>query len=132
MRGLKIVLWIAAVLCLLSVFGLFLPMSAWQKMTEFFGVGSLPDSPLLLYIARLLSATYAGVGVFFVILALNPEKYGTLVLFSAIASIALGIACALTGLAVKMPNLWFLSDALSAIILGILILVFYHRAQHMR
>ena len=129
MRGLKICLWIAGVLCLLSVLGMFLPVSTWESMTEFFGIGSFPDAPLVEYAVRLMSATYVAVGVYLIILALNPMKYGIMVPFTGLAAVFLGVACALTGFAVKMPNLWFLGDSVPCIVLGILIIVFWRLAK---
>jgi len=129
MRGLKICLWIAGIGCLLSVFGMFLPVSTWESIVKFFGMESLPDSPLVVYMVRLMSATFAGIGVFFIILALRPMDYGIMVPFSGLAAVVLGVVCAITGFAVKMPNLWFLGDSLSCLVLGILILVFWQQAK---
>jgi len=129
MRALKICLWIAGIVCLLSVFGMFLPISALQSIAKIFGVESLPDSPVFVYVVRLMLASYVGVGVFFVILALDPMKYGVLVPFSGVASVLLGIVCAIVGLVAAMPSLWFLCDSLSCVVLGVLILVFWQRAK---
>jgi len=129
MRGLKICLWIAGILCLLSVVGLFLPLSAFESLAGFFGIEKLPDSPLFEYAVRLMSATYVGVGVYFIILARDPMKYAVLVPFTGIAAVLLGAVCAITGLAVVMPALWFLGDSLSCLVLGVLILVFWRQAK---
>ena len=129
MRALKICLWIAGILCLLSVFGMFLPISAWESLAKFFGLESLPDSPLFAYAVRVMSATYAGVGVFFIILALHPMKYGVMVPFSGIASVFVGVVCGIAGLLAAMPTLWFLGDSLSCVVLGVLILVFWRQAK---
>ncbi|MCJ7729073.1 MAG: hypothetical protein MUO27_04235 [Sedimentisphaerales bacterium] len=129
MRGLKICLWVTGIACLSSVIGMFLPVSAWNSITEFFGVGPLPDSPLLSYMINLMCATYAGTGIYFIILALRPMKYGVLVPFSGLASVLLGVVCMITGKKAGMPPKWFLSDALSALILGALILLFWQRAK---
>ena len=129
MRALKICLWIAGVGCLLGVFGMFLPVSAWESIAGFFGVESPPGSPLAMYVVRVMSATYVGVGVFFVILALNPAKYGVMVPFSGLAALFLGLVCGITGLAVGMPALWFLGDSLSCVVLGVLIVVLWQRAK---
>ena len=129
MRGLKICLWIAGIGCLLSVFGMFMPFSAWQSIARFFGIESVPDSPLCLYGVRVMSATCAGVGAFFVILALAPTKYGVMVPFSGIAAVFLGLVCGITGLVVAMPALWFLGDSLSCVVLGVLILIFWRQAK---
>ena len=131
MRALKVCLWIAGILCLLSVLGMFLPVSAWESIAKFFGLGSLhlPDSPLVEYAVRLMSATYVAVGVYLVILALNPMKYGIMVPFTGIAAVLLGVVCMITGVIVKMPVMWFLGDAIPCIVLGFLIVVFWQRAK---
>ena len=125
MRALKICLWIAGVGCLLSVFGMFLPMPVFESIAKFFGIESLPDSPLLVYAVRLMSATYAAVGVFFIILALDPMKYGVMVPFSGVGAVFVGVVCAIAGLLTAMPLWWFLGDSLSCLVLGVLILVFW-------
>ena len=125
MRALKICLWIAGVGCLLSVFGVFLPMSVFESIAKFFGIELLPDSPLLVYAVRLMSATYAAVGVFFIILAMQPMKYGVMVPFSGLGAVFVGVVCAIAGLLAAMPLWWFLGDYLSCLVLGVLILVFW-------
>ena len=129
MRALKICLWITGILCLLSVFGMFLPISACESIAKVFGIESLPDSPLVMYAVRLMSATYAAVGVYFIILALRPMDYGVLVPFSGLAAVFVGVVCGVTGLAVGMPVLWFLGDSVPCVVLGVLIFVFWRQAK---
>ncbi len=129
MRALKICLWIAGVGCLLSVFGMFLPMSVFESIAKFFGIESLPDSLLFMYAFRLMSATYAAVGVFFIILALQPMKYGVMVPFSGVGAVFVGVVCAIAGLLTAMPLWWFLGDSLSCLVLGVLVLVFWQQAK---
>ena len=131
MRALKICLWIAGILCLLGVFGMFLPISVWESIAKFFGIESLhlPDSPLVEYAVRLMSATSVTLGVYFIILAQNPMRYGIMVPFTGLAAIFLGVACAITGLVAKMPVWWPLADSITCTILGALILVFWRQAQ---
>ena len=74
MRPLKICLWIAGVFCLLSVFGMFLPVRVLESLAKVFGGQAFPDSPMCLYTLRVVSATYVAVGVFFVIS--GPAPYG--------------------------------------------------------
>ena len=129
MRPLKICLWIAAVGCLLSAPGMFLPLETIESLFRAFGGGGFPDSPLFIYALRLMSATYVGVGIFFVILARQPDNYPLLVPFSGVCSVLLGLVCAITGMTANMPPLWFLGDALSCIVIGALILAFWKKAQ---
>ena len=128
MRALKVCLWIAAIGCLLSVLGLFLPMSAIESIESVFGVEELPDSPLFVYAVRVMSATYVTIGAFFLILALDPLKYGILVPFSGAASVFVGVVCGAAGAMAKLPVSWFAGDALFCTVIGILILVFQRRA----
>ena len=131
MRALKICLWIAGILCLLSIGGMFLPVSAWESFLRFFGHKSLDlsDSPLVEYAVRVISATYVAIGVYLIILALHPMKYPTLIPFTGLASVFLGVVCGITGLAAAMPPLWYLGDSLSCLVLGILILLFWQKAK---
>ncbi len=129
MRGLKICIWVAAIGCLTSVVGLVLPLSAWEGLAATFGVESLPDSPLFMYVARLLSAMFAATGVFLILLALDPLKYGVLVPFTAVAAICLGVVCGITGSVTPMPIWWYLGDAVSCLAFGALTLVFWQQAR---
>ena len=131
MRALKICLWIAAVGCLLSVFGMFLPLSAWEPIGKYFGIESLglPDSPLVEYVVHVTSAMAVAMGVYLVILALHPMEYPVLIPFTGLAAVFLGVVCGITGLVVGMCPLWFLGDSLSCLVLGILILVFWRQAK---
>jgi len=129
MRGVKICLWIAGIGCLLSVFGMFLPASGWKSFAEGFGLETLPDSPHIMYAIRLLSAMSIAVGVYLIILALNPIKYGVMVPFTGVAAVFLGVVCWIAGPAAKMPVLWYLGDAVSCIVIGVLIIVFWHKIK---
>ena len=129
MRGLKVCLWIAGIFCLTAIAGVFAPMSAWPSITGFFGVESLPDAPVFEYFARLLSVTYAAIGLFFIILALRPGKYGGIVPFSGVASALIGLTALITGLVAGMPAKWYLCDSLPCIVLGVLIFVFWQQTK---
>jgi len=131
MRGLKICLWIAGIACLLSVVGMFMPISAGESIAKAFGAEEFltADSPVLEYLVRLMSATYVAVGVFFVILALGPMDYGIIVPFSGVAAAILGLVCVITGAVIGMPILWFLGDGVPCLILGVLIVVCWRKAK---
>ena len=132
MRTLKIFLWVAGIACLLSGYGLFMPVSAWEAIANFFGAESLhlPDSPLFVYVVRVCSAMAVAMGVYLIILALNPMKYPVLIPFTGLASIFIGAACGIAGLAVGMPILWFLGDSLGCLLFGILVLASWQQIKH--
>jgi hypothetical protein len=129
MRALKICLWISGIACLLSAIGMFLPCSILCAIVRAFGIETTTDSPLLEYGARTTLATYFAIGVYLVILAMDPMKYGILVPFTGVAAVFIGVVCGITGLAVAMPLLWVLGDFVSCTVLGVLILVFWQQAK---
>ena len=131
MRALKSCLWIAGILCLLSVFGIFLPVSAWESIVKFFGAESfhLPDSPLVEYVGRVVLAMDVVIGVYLIILALHPLKYPVLIPFTGLAAIFIGLVCGITGHATAIPRFWFMGDAVGCLLVGILILVFWQKAK---
>jgi ABC-type multidrug transport system fused ATPase/permease subunit len=132
-RGLKGCLWIAGIVCLLSVCVMFfMPLSAWEFIAKYFGVEALPDSPMFVYVARLTSAMWTVIGVFFIILAMNPAKYEAMIPFAGLAMVFLGMVCWVTGLAMGMPSRLVLSDALSSIVLGTLIFALWNRAKRLQ
>jgi hypothetical protein len=106
-----------------------MPTSSWEPVAKFFGAESLPDSPIFEYTARLMSATYAAIGVFFTILALRPLDYGVMVPFSGWTTLLLGVVCAIIGFTVGMPTWWFMGDAGFCFVFGVLILVFWRQAK---
>ncbi len=128
MRALKVCLWVLGLLCLSGLLGLLLPISTMQALAETFGEQPFPDSPLFNYTVRAMSATYVLVGIFFIILARDPLRYGPLVPFSGAAGIILGIVCAVTGALLGMPIMWFAGDALFCIVFGAAILILWKRA----
>ena len=128
MSGLKSCLWIAGIACLISVCAMFfLPLSTWESIAKYFGVESLPDTPVFVYVARLTSAMWTMIGVFFIILAMNPSKYDVMIPFSGLAMVFLGMVCWVTGLVMGMPSRLVLVDSLSGIVLGTLIFAFWKR-----
>ena len=131
MRTLKFILWIAGVLCLLSGFGLFLPISMLEAIAKFFEAESpgLAESPLFVYVVRVCSAMAVATGVYLIILALHPMKYPALIPFTGLASLFLGVVCGITGLIVQMSPPWFLGDTLGCLVLGILVLASWQQVK---
>ena len=129
MRRLKLCLWITAVSCLAAAVFMVLPIPTIESFFENFGIEPLPDTPIFIYIARLISATYAVIGVFLVILALKPMKYGVLVPFAGVSTLFIGLVCGTVGVISVIPKLWFLGDALFGIILGLGILISWQKVK---
>ncbi len=91
MKGLKIILWICAIGCLLGfIFAVF----PWRAITALFNwVGLQPPvaEPITVFMFRLCLAIFGMIGIFFVILARNPLKYGAMLLLAAYGLLFYGV-----------------------------------------
>jgi hypothetical protein len=110
----------------------FTPISTWESIAKYLGVEVLPDSPMFVYVARLTSAMWTMIGVFFIILAMNPERYNVMIPFSGLAMVFLGMVCWVTGLVMGMPPRLVLTDSLSSIVLGTLIFALWDKAKRLQ
>lgn len=129
MRGLRICLWISGVFCLLSILGVILPVSAFEAIVRPLGDIAIPTGPVFLYLLRVVCATFALIGIYFIMLAMDPMRYGVLVPFSGLAGVLIGVICLVAGASTGMPMLWYMGDGLPCVILGVLIYLFWQKAR---
>jgi len=129
MRALKICLWVAGIACILSLFAMVLPASSLKSISKLYGIESFADSPQFIYAIRVGLGTYAAVGIFIIILALDPLKYGMMVPFSALGAVFIGVVCAIAGMLTKVAFWWFMGDFLSCLVWGVLTLIFWRQAK---
>ena len=104
MRGLKITLWVCAIHFLLSF--IFLPLP-WRAITAWFnqyGVQISSADPWTVFWLRLLLTTFGMLGIFFVILARNPLKYGEMLLLAAFGLLLLGVVILIGSILYVIPN----------------------------
>ena len=128
-RGLKIVLWIAAVGWGSSIFMVVAPWSCYETCANMLGFGALPTGPAVVYGMRVMSAVSAFVGAYFLVLATNPRAYTPFLKLSIGGLMLVGLVCLVTGLALNMHPPWYLGDVLFCWIIGLLLLVWYPKAQ---
>ncbi len=129
MKGLKIVLWVCAVGCLLGfVFGA-LPWKAITGWFEFFGLQPPIANPITAYLLRLCMATFGFIGIFFVILARNPLKYGGMLPFAGVCILFLGLFSLVGGIRYGFPVYTYAGDVIFCAVIGVLIFVFRKKAM---
>lgn len=126
---------IVVILRLLGIGGLFaipaifLPYSWMDAIHDYVGLGHLPDAPIVHYLARSLSAFYAGFGAITVFISCDVQRYRSLVtlwaiLVSVVGGVLLGI-----DLSAGMPISWTISEGPPAIAIGIVVLWLQRRAS---
>jgi len=128
MKGLKIVLWILGVGMLLSFPFLLVPwrfMAAWCARM---GVEIALAAPVAAYMTRGLLVCCGLIGVFFVILAKDPLRYGPMLPLAGYGLVLTGLVCLAGGIRYKLPVIMFAGDVIFCIVAGLLILLFRTRA----
>ena len=128
MKGLKIILWICAVSCLLGFICAALP---WSVITTFYRWSGVqpPFDATTVFLVRLCLATFGLTGIFFVILARNPLNYGAMLLLAAYGLICFGIFYLVGGIRYGLPVWIYSQKAFFFAVLGILILVFRKKSM---
>jgi len=127
-RGLKIVLWIAAVGWGHSIFAVLAPWSWFEGWVAMLGLGALPTGPVVVYGVRVVCAVSAFVGAYFLLLATNPRAYVPFLNLGIGGLIFVGLVCLIAGLALNMRPPWYLGDVLFCWIIGLLLLMWYPKA----
>ncbi len=130
MKGLKITLWVCAISFLTCFIAAALP---WQVLTAWcnqYGVIITTTEPLIVYMARMSLMIFGMIGVFFIILARNPQKYGELLVFAAYGLLLLGVLVLIGSILYILPTALPITTITTLVkvffyfILGALILLF--------
>ena len=126
MKGLKVVLWICAVCCLSGFVAAVLP---WQVMTAWYHQPPTA-APITVFVFRLFMGVSGIIGIFFVILARNPLKYGAMLLLAAYGLLSFGVFCFVGGIRYAIPLCTYFGDAIFGVVAGVLLLIFRRKAMH--
>lgn len=129
MKGLKVILWICGVSCLLGFIFAVLPWRAITTLFEWFGIQPLEPRPIIVYMIRLFSVIVGMIGIFFIILALNPLNYGAMLLLAAYGLLCYGVLCLAGGIRYGFPVWVYTGDVIFGVAFGVLILVFRKKAM---
>jgi len=127
MKGLKIILWICAVSCLLGFICAALPWSAIITFYHWSGVQP-PFDATTVFLVRLFLATFGMTGIFFIILARNPLNYDAMLLLSAFGLICFGIFYLVGGIRYGLPVWIYSQKSIFSVVVGVLILIFRKKA----
>ena len=107
-RILKLILRINGVVMATAVFAVFLPAD-WMATIHDKWLGLEPEfanQPIVIYLARSLSAFYAMMGILDLILARDVRVYAPVISFMAWASLCFGAATIIIDLQLDFPAWW--------------------------
>ena len=114
---------------LAAIPAIFFPYSWMNAIHGFLGIGELPDTPIVSYLARSLSIFYAMFGAITIFASLDLRRYRSLVTLIAVISILLGITLFGIDHFSGMPLHWTLLEGPFTIIVGGAILVLQRQTR---
>jgi len=128
-RTLVLILRVIAILELLAIPAIVMPFSWMATVHEALGLGELPASSIVSYLARSLSAFYAMHGAFTFFLSFDVKRYGQLVAVWGYSTLILGIALFGVDLSIRMPVWWTVLEGPFAITFGGTVVWLHHQSN---
>lgn len=107
---------------LLAIPAIFFPYSWMNTCHQFVGLGTLPDAPIVSYLARSLSAFYAVVGTITFYISFDIRRYRSLVGLWAIIIGVMGLVLFGIDLASGLPMIWTLLEGPMTLAMGVVLL----------
>jgi hypothetical protein len=93
------------------------------------GLGEWPDSPLLGYLARSASGLYAFVGGMMLLMSFDVRRYRPLLLYLVVGCLVGSVYLLVLDFLVGLPSWWALSEGLTVLVSGLLLLVLLRLAD---
>ena len=119
---LVVVLRLTGLLLLLALGAVFMPFGWMDRIHGWIGLGELPNTPMIGYLTRSLSALYAVHGVLVLFISIDVRRYLPVVRCLAVISLVFGVGMIGLDYAVGLPLWWILGEGPSVIALGVLLL----------
>jgi hypothetical protein len=118
---------VAAGLLMLAGPFAFMPHSWMSTVHEQFGLGTLPELPIIGYLTRSVSALYAFYGVITLWVSRDVRRYGPLIDLLGLGNVLFGGFMLLLDRVVTMPRFWILIEGPFIIAFGAAILLLRRR-----
>jgi hypothetical protein len=89
------------------------------KQLQGLGAGNIQYDPMLDYWLRMTAGSFTAIGIFFLILAINPKRFSSVIPFAAIFLISEGILLFIHGIRLKLEPIPFYIDVAFCLLTGI-------------
>jgi hypothetical protein len=122
-KVLTILLRLLGVTALLALVPAVMPFSWMAATHRWLGLGEMPTTPVVEYLARSLSAFYAFLGALCLVLTTDLERNRPLVRFLGAAFALMSLVLLAVDLAAGMPWWWTASEGPRGVVFGALLFV---------
>ena len=123
--GSRALVWLLRIIGVSSLFALIFvgaPHSWMRDIHQLAGLGVMPDTPVVWYLARSTSAFYAIVGGLFLLVARDLERHRPVVVYLGWSTTFLGAVLLIVDVGEGMPPSWTLWEGPFVIAFGIVML----------
>lgn len=117
-RVLRWLLWVVGIAMLLALPAVALPFAVLARIHAAAGLGELPASPVVEYLARSLSAKYALQGALFVFLAGDVRRWSRVIELVGLLWLLLALPMMWIDYAAGLPLWWVLDEGPWLLVVG--------------
>jgi len=126
-RSLKLLLRIVALAGFLAILPVFMPHVWMDACHRWLGLGSLPETPVIVYLTRSLSALYAFHSGLLWIVAGNVRRYAPVVTYLGLAFLAFGAIMLWIDVHAGLPWFWIAAEGPASLAVGAAIVLLQRR-----
>lgn len=128
-RWLTVFLRGSAVILASAIVASAMPISLMARLHAEVGLGEMPESPIVAYLARSGSAMYAMLGLLYWRVSCDLPRYLDLIRFLALCKLAFGIGIFALDYAIGMPTWWTWSEGPFIIVWSLTLLLLTAKAK---
>lgn len=121
-RILVVLLRLAGGVTATAFLAMFLPVEWMADTHRWLGLGEFPRAPVVDYLTRSIAALYGFHGVLLLLVARNPARYKSIVLYLGAMNVLFGICVVFIDLHAGMPLFWTLGEGPPIIAFGAIVL----------
>ena len=124
---LKLILRVIGTSSLFALIFVAAPHSWMREIHAWLGLGEMPDTPIVWYLARSTSAFYALVGGLFWVVSFDLPRHRPVVVYLSTAVILLGVALLIMDWWEGLPREWAMWEGPFTIVIGLAMLILSRR-----
>ena len=117
-RLLQMLLFASAFAWGVSAIAVFLPWPIAVTALKGLGAGPLPNDPMLDYWLRMAAGAFAGIGIYFLVLAFQPARLSSIIGLSGALMFLEGFVLLVHGLRLGLPPIPFYADTAFCLLVG--------------
>ncbi len=107
---------------LFSIFAVMMPYDWMNAVHQWLGMGTLPNDPIVGYLARSLSAFYALLGGLLWVLSFDLRRYRTVLRYLGWGTFLFGLTLLVVDSVEHLPRFWRIGEGIFDAVFGLVIL----------